>query len=340
MESKSHVVVVPNELTIDKMFSLFVYTREVLGFTLEQMDIHFEDEYLGKGIPEGIPDIDVRQKYNKRGFGSALECLARVFPKLHRVLGMDHLIDILNRNNKTGYLKSDSLSLVWLIRQMPRLAHNCSPRQHRLYIIGLFWSVCEIYFAAAQNDENCGLDTVTSLQNPFTMEGYMKMWDTIESAYEGDPRFSEFDELFTRADAREEQAQERAIAIQPTHTFEVRSINGGKVVGHYIESDDDRVPRRYFHLHPEVLVLLARKPEKRNYAVFTRGSQNLNPLFQALSNQEPDRWDLVPGGGSAMLLNGSSTRARQASDLKPLELIELVTTHLRYRSRSEARRRK
>lgn len=330
---KSQIVVVPNELTIDKMVTLFVYVREVCGWSLEQMDIHFEDEFIGTGIPSEVADIDVRVKYNKKGFGSALEALVYENRAISTVPGMLHLVELFNKNNKTGFLKGYPFSLVWLIRELPRLAHNVSSKEHRLSIIKLYWTVCEVYFMAAQRNEVA----VTRIENPFTITGYSELLDISE--YIESSLLTEFAELFERAQYREGQATERAKNLKPTNTFWIKNLSGGgNVAGHYIETDDDRVPRRYLHDHDDVKILLCRKPKNGNYAIFVRGAQNLTFLFGVLKRREADRWDLVPGGGSPMLLNGSSTRARLASEITPTELIRLIEDNLRYQTRSEQRK--
>lgn len=328
---RSQVVVVPNELTIDKMVTLFVYVRYVCGWSLEQMEIRFEDEFLGTGIPHDIPDIDVRVKYNKRGYGSALEGLVYENRSVSTVPGMLRLVELFNKNNKTGYLKGYPFSLVWLIREMPRLPHNVSSREWRLEIVKLFWTVCEVYFMAAERDQA----SVAAMENPFTITEYSQLLDIC--TYLEDSRLTEFAEFFERAEYREDKAQDRAESITPSKVFTVRRMAGGDVAGHFIETDDDRVPRRYLHSHAEVSVLLTRKPKSGNYALFVRGTQNLKHLLGVLQRREPGLWD-IPESGSQMLLNGSSTRAKKGSTQTPSQLIQLIQENVRFQTRSEGRK--
>ncbi len=326
-------VVVPKTLTWDKMSALYVWTTFGVPGQLRWFDevlVRFEDEFESPdAIPADMDDIDVRVKYNAGNeFGSATEAVATQLG-LTRMHGMPRLIELLGANNRTGYLKSDQGSLVWLIRAMYEVSHNVDPFEHRRNVIRLFWPVMATYFAAATSTDE---QAISAIGNPFTLNGYQELIAIAGGGDDARLHLAQLNNAFESARRRQEQANGRAAAIE-ARTFQVPLYrNPGNGVGHMIETDDQRVAGQYLRDHSDIVMLVVRK-RTGHFAIFVRGRQDLTVLVSALEAVEPGRWFYDTRPMSPLLLNGSSSRDAVASDLKPGQLIELIQTHHQHRSR-------
>ncbi|MBU0707169.1 hypothetical protein KKG41_02245 [Patescibacteria group bacterium] len=329
---KKPEVVVPKTLTWDKLTALYIYVVYVLKQPLSEVGVHFEDEYQNHGsIPGGVYDLDVVQRYNMSGrFGSATERVASNHDLMEEVPGMRHLVSILNRNNRTGCLKGQQQSLVWLIRELYEAGRNVDFRQHRLSVIDLFWPVLDTFFKAAHECE----PAVEALSETLTLGGYTKLMHLAKvSDDEITQRLGQLKAGFQKARAAWERSRTKASTVQPEHAFNVSvyRMPDSEADAHMVVSDDTRLPREYLRAHGEVRLLVIRK-RSGHYAIFVRGRQILERLHVILEEREPGRWFHDTRPDSPLLLNGSSSRAAVASDLKPLELIRLIQDNYRHRT--------
>lgn len=354
--SEKIVFAVPREPKIDQIFALFIrmwcVLKEVPNFLetplrdlLEKhVAIVFRDE--GTKLPVGAIPVDW-ESYNKTRWGSATEQQARecnlVNGDHENIPGLRHLVHLLNDNNQKGTLRRGEGSLVLLLRKAYELDRG-SFRSHcgedfdrsfdtfRLRILCLYWPVVQTYFMAC---EMCP-EEVEEIKNPFTLDGLAAVMETCNCPdLQIDDDMKPFEDLETLVERREAKARERARSLKPYQSFQVPT-GGQWETGHHIEVDDRLVATNYLEIHRrEVAVLIVRRRDTRQYAVFTTGQQSFQNLFDELHRIEPGRWHLEDRNKavSPMLLNGSASRDAVPSDLKPTELIELVKNHFVYRRR-------
>ena len=326
-------VVVPLTCTWDKLAALCLHVLVVRGTTFDRITIRFEDEFCDErgnpsidAIPANFYDVDVRQRYNRTPeFGSATHREA-ITNNVGNIPGVGHLVGLMNENNRTANLKNRyRRSLVKLIREMYEVEHNVSFLQHRRNVLGLFIAVMETYFAAAARD----LDEIEAMENPFTVDGYGDMLALL-----GNDRPTILEILvpikraLTQAQTRHRKAVGRA-QDATVRVFEIPATGGGQPAElHLLDSDDRKIAGPYFQAHggannPSLGILLIHGSDG-SYALFTQGVWDLSGLATILNEVEPGRWHFERRYRNAMLLNGSGSRAGVASELKPMQLVELI----------------
>ncbi|MDD5566739.1 MAG: hypothetical protein PHH01_00940 [Patescibacteria group bacterium] len=320
-------VMVPKTLTWDKLTALYIYVVYHLKLALSEVVVRFEDEFPDHGsIPEGVYDLDVVRKYNADGrCGSATQRVVQECG-LAAIPGMAELVEVLNENNRTGFLKNRPNSLVWLLREVYEAGHNVPFSEHRMNVVRMFWPVQEAYFQAAREHDDM-------VQQPLTLDGYAALLQLNGCpAEEIAERRSQLEREFERARNGRERAREKVESIQPTRTFWISLYQSSKSAeAHLIQTDDQRLPREYLREH--MVPLLVVRKRSGNYAIFVRGHQDLLPLYQALVALEPGIWFHDTRPDSPLLLNGSSSRMAPTSKLVPAQLIELIQGNYLHRTR-------
>lgn len=332
-----HTVLVPKTLTWDKLTGLYLYVVFVLKTTFDRVSILFEDEVSDprQALREGAFDLDVVRKYNaetdergRKKYGSAAHRVA-IERRVGNIPGMERLIGLCNRNNETGYLKGYPRSYVWLIREAYELGRNVDAHTHKVNVIRMFWPVLESFFAAAAKD----LDAVEAIENPFSAAGYAVLME-IEGLPkdEIDCRLAVYDDYFERAGDRRDRTVEKVKeGYASTREFAIPWLVGGETVGHLVESDDRRIRNPYFDTNSDVRLLVVRG-SSGHYAIFPRGHQDFRQLHRALEAREPGKWFLDDRPDAPLLLNGSSARHAQPSELKPAEIIAIIQANYRHRN--------
>ena len=85
---------------------------------------NFPDEKIAEWEKLGICCIDVgRRKYHQVREGSATEWLVEHY-RLKRTTGIEKLIEVINKNNRTGYLKSFRNAVPFIMRELYELEAN------------------------------------------------------------------------------------------------------------------------------------------------------------------------------------------------------------------------
>lgn len=330
---------VPRTLTWDKLCALYLWVRHFFPdrifwsfselIRLGLADIFFD----GDGErPAGAIDVDVLRDYKKSGHGSATEKVAQE-QGLMNVPGVRCLVQLLDKNNRTGNLKSGEKSLVALIREFFNVGTENPSRERRIKTIDFMWPAVEAYFEACADH----MADVEGLKNPFTLATFQELCDLGNVESSRTQIFLErFQQMFESAGNLREGAKERAAEIKAGE-FDVPLYPGvGSVKGHLIESDNTRIASEYFKAHEngEPAVLVVRR-KGGNVAIFCRGVQNFSDLYVELEAREPGRWYLETRNPSPMLLNGSTSRHAEPTKLRKDELVALIQKHYQHRTRKD-----
>lgn len=325
------VFLVPRTLTWDKLCALYLQVllhcpNRRFGSFSEVMQAGVADIcFDGENRPEKFVDVDVIRDYKRSGHGSATERVAQEHGLLD-LPGVSHLLQLLNKNNSNGFLKSFPESFVWLIREFFNVGAENPSRDRRIKVIDTMWPAVEMYFAACEVDEAA----VTAMKNPFTVESFEKLCDIAQV---GEMQIvywvSRYQSMFASAKKQGVVAQQRALDIVP-ETFTVTGSVPG--VGHVIESDNTRVAGQYLRENPDVAILMVRR-RNGNVAIFCTGRQNFNALHAELERLEPSVWYLETRNPSPMLLNGSTSREAAPTKLSKKMLVELIQSNHRHTPR-------
>jgi hypothetical protein len=328
------VIVVPFNLKWDQLSALYIFLIFILKVNPKDVIIRFEDEFKRvKDIPEDVLDVDVRVRYKDSGKQSATAYIST--EDVLAIPGVAYLIKLLNHNNEHGTLKSQSDSLVTLIRRIPEVSHNVTNEEHRASIVDLFFPVLEAYFAAAA----ANLEQVEGMKNPFTM-GNFEVLGQI-AGKDVSEHITVLKGEFEKVDTRMKQAEERARIIVP-QLFPVKAKHGMiEDGGHLITTDDKLVSAFYLKQqleHSSTLRILVTRNRVGNYAIFATGGQSLTALAEVLQSREFNVWfHHTPKGSTEKLLNGSGSRFSHEgpSKVTPSQMISIVQASFTYVSRTD-----
>ena len=325
---------VPRTLTFDKVVALYLWLycktdkrswslRETLKDTGSA--IVFEDE--ARPTDGEIVDVDVETNYKKQNVGSATEYVVEQYGLAEVLPGVDRVVALLNRNNTTGHLKSDTGSLVALIRELFNIGTDKPSHDARQRVIELLWPCVHAYFEGAARDEK----KVASWRNPFTREHYAELLTLCGQQPAG--WLELLDRAFTSTEKKKETAAATASTIAAYHFDVPLYQSSGNGIGHYIVSDDPRVARAYLQEQLSVVLLIVRR-RSGNVAIFCRGKQQFGGLYAALQKNEPgDTWYHETRYSSPMILNGSTSREKPPTSLSRDQLIATVQRHYQHRAR-------
>ena len=334
---RSVTVLVPRTLTWDKLVALLLKTWCLCGRLVESFEeaaregivVVFDGDTPREQLPADLEDIDVLQPYNRqKDVGSATEKVVRDHG-LEELPGVRYLVEILNKNNATGYLKNDEGSLVALIREMFNIGAAKPSQSSRLGVISLLWPAATAFLKASEVDPTA----VRATGNPFTVRnvrGMLRMAGWKEASITA--YCDQLDRMFQKVAKKQEAAAQKA-REKPVCTFEVPIFGTEqKGIGGFVETDDTRYAGEHFRSHQNTLVLVVRR-SSGNVAIFCRGEQSFESLHAALDGKEPGLWFLDSRPTSPMLLNGSTTRSAPATALKKPEIIRLIQEHHVHRTR-------
>jgi len=330
---------VPQSLTWDKLCALFIHMWAADGamppaallnhLKVRGHRICFQDE---GDVPEDCVDVDVIEPYNRdQRIGSATEKAVDMYG-LDDLPGASRLIELMNANNRTGYLKESDHSLVALIRELNKVGTAHPSIERRLHDVAMLWIAVRVYFLASDIEP----ESVARLSNPFTVKNMVLLMGKIGVADQAIIAFqAHLDNAFAKTDNATNKAQEKALSIQPVCRFAVKVKDrlGQHVAGHVIQTDDTRVPAQYMREHLEVCVLVNLR-RSGNVAIMCRGEQDFTLLFEALEGRDPGRWYLFQKQGrSPMVLNGSTSRSAPPTQISLSELVTMIIAHHEHRSR-------
>lgn len=299
MSASTKTILVPRALLWDKLCALYIAVLAIVqhidSWSFRELCAAHNIELLFDGdgpVPNNAFDVDVLVPYRQSAgrYGSATEKLARELG-LEETPGMERLLALLGENNKTGYLREDTQSLVNLIREL----FNANPsRERRLGVIELLWPAVHAYFTASEKN----LGRVESWPNPFTLNNFREALKLSGMKVEEARHYTDaVDKAARKSTAADERSAHQAETIK-AHQFTVLLASGqGTVPGHFVESSNTRLARHYLRQHRDVCLLMVRNPISGNVAIFPRGSQDLTVLHQALEEKEPGLWSLGNGGG-------------------------------------------
>lgn len=328
-----HGVVLPAKPPIDKIAAMVLVEttmpEDVVAKIITFWDsMECPEEMLAKWRSEGIYPIDLgSEKYNRSGsgVGSATEDAARRLgledkPEIRKVVGM------MNKNNKTGYLKGFGLSLAWLIRELYELwGYDHSQIVRRMaHVIHMFlvadkaagWveplpdegtQIAKDFPAIWERTQACSFA-------PFTIGRYLR--DLVRSGQYTEGEIREWVGWWLRAWDSVEKAMLDARAearVIPRTEFQARGLRGLA-----IETTSKFVVRE---VSRECQILVTRNPQTGLSVVLAKGF-DLSALAAKMAQEgmEPGLWYYKPEAGQ--LLNGSV----QYTDHQPTRfgLVELV----------------
>lgn len=322
----------PHAPKLDKLGALYILLTYVYNLPLEAADIRFHN--AGQPLPEGFIDVDAVSDYKSSGFRSATQrvlddALGQAL-KLRTIRGMEHFAACFDTNNATGALKNRFASNLFnLVNDWPRVGHNVSRHEHMMQVIETVFGVFDRYFDAAVIDT----DAVNAIENPFCLSGIEQLGSAAGGSL--DMMLEELEHLFARTSKADGQTRKRAEAIKPELTFEVPTKGDQMVGGAVYRTDDRRMSRHLFDLHPETHVFVM-KHRTGNAVIMTRGQQNLGELAKVLNELEPGLWHHETRYKSPFLANGGETRSVTPTSLTASQLRDLIVKHFTYMTRNQS----
>ena len=338
-EIKAGGVVLVQEPQFDKIAAKRILER-YLGYTLPVANFWASNEEpdnntFQQWVDGNIIPIDLgRDKYHARGTRSALESIM-VDYEIPRDQPLQELLDMVNKNNLTGYLKGFYGSITWTLRELYKLGRN--PEEVIMAVSHVIDIFLKAFDKSAQPGENAilerlvggliGRDFLKSNFSPFTIPRYMRdMWRVGISVEEIIRRAKYFAEGWQSAQRMRQQAKNDLLTgngFEVTLNFALGPGRGGLV-----RTDSPFVSRE---LVKEFLLVIV-KNSKGNVRIQTTAQNarvDLSRLARLLDELEPRRWFYDPR--LPALFNGTRQYRVWASSLSDHQLVELVRQNVRFR---------
>lgn len=317
---------------LDKIAALYILLTYVKPEQLSDAAIVFHT--ADQPLPEDFIDVDAVSDYKSAGYRTATQRIVDDEPYKHLNLrsipGMDHFVSRFDLNNSNGSLKNRFASNLFnLVNDWPRVGHNVPRHEHMMEVIETVFGVFDHYFVAAEFNAVA----INSIENPFCLSG-IKELEFVTNQVFVEQVCDEIEHLLARTSKADGQTRKRAEAIKPELVFEVPTKGDQMVGGAVYRTDDRRMSRHLFDLHPETHVFVM-KHRTGNAVIMTRGQQNLSALAQKLNELEPGLWHHETRYKSPFLANGGETRSVTPTALTASQLRNLIVEHFRYATRSQ-----
>lgn len=336
-------VILPEQPTFDKVAAMYVLLyaldlREPAGFPMRFYGVDIQDSTLQSSINEGFYPLDVgSNKYQHRGTGSALETVVRDFdldPTVDESLA--RLIEVVNRNNQTGYLKSRPQSLVWAIREAYKVGED------RGVVVTEMLNVVDVWFRTTDGEplvrewpeasDFRTLDEVLPYLKDTTQEltlgWYVRQkFELGDLAGEIRDRAKWWLRVFRSARKAEKKTAED---LEFTFRKEFEILDGLPAV--VVESDDQRAGRQLIRQRYAVVVV---RRKSGNVAVLSNQRSRLDMSQVAIRLNELDTQRGSPSGiwfydeRIQAVLNGSFSWRQPATRLSIEEIIEVIQRKIR-----------
>lgn len=348
--SQKLIVAVPRELKIDQICALFVRLVVELQQVTNLMTASFAEvmahtQLLFRDnddteLPAGAIQVDWTP-YNQLSeqFASATGAQAAI-GKIDDLEDFQYLVSLLDANNAEGVLVKGPESLAKMLRRIYELDRGAFRSLYgdpaaqdfdtfRCRVLALYWPLIQLFFRAA----NVDLAAVKVIENPFSTNGMLMMLGIVGE--QGGDMIANFQHAEELVAARMERAESKVRkAWETARQFNVPANDGSVVNGWFIETDDRLVPGLFLEQHRAQtgVLIVKRTDDSGRYTIFTTGQQDLTFLQAELTRREPvAEWYLFhKAPQSAMLLNGSASRAATPSMLGSSVVIRLVQDHVMY----------
>lgn len=327
-------VIMPPQPTFDKCCAYFVMLQR-LGARDGDFPVEFhgvptgDDDRIRALKKRGFYALDVGDnKYQNRRCSSALEVVCRDFG-VEPDEALKKLLEMVGRNNKTGYLKGSSFSLVWALREAYKLERDPrkvvskvltlvdayfrdqrgSERKREWPMVGRYASLNEVMLALGDSALFCDWFTLAyfvnvcfSLGDPITkIRDEAKWWLRVFEATK-------------KADVKTAESLEWARKKE----FVVCGLTGC-----IVETDDPRVGR---HLLTQMnyAVVVIRRPSG-NVAILTNKKLrfDMSPVAAALNRREGEIW--FYDDRLQACLNGSNAWSQPPTSLSLEEISQIIS---------------
>ncbi|MGD0976773.1 MAG: hypothetical protein ABR875_00565 [Minisyncoccia bacterium] len=257
------------------------------------------EEILRIWKENNVVPIDIgNDKYHTRGTGSALESIVIDFA-IPKTPALQILIDLVNKNNQTGFLKGNNESIVWTLREMHDLGYD--PKE----VVEAVGDVVAAFL-------NTG--TVPNLKQEFTVTDYSERLAALGLE---EPVVKSRSEYFRTAYAKAKAEQKRArLDVDAKRGFKLNDF--GKGVHVALEKNDRYLRREIVRRHQLVVF---RNPS--GHAAIQGRGFDLTQLADELKRREPGIW-FFDNRLPAMLNSSKQYTAIPPTGLSDNELVQLV----------------
>jgi hypothetical protein len=323
-------VVMPWKSPIDKIAALAMLLRHN-NASLETLEYFTRNDISDREIAvwEGnkVYPIDIgRRKYSQANVGSATEWLAKQY-SLELSHGERVLVNLINKNNKSGFLKNFKFAVPRLVRELYELDESES---WALTVINAAVDVVNAFLNAwemgSRNDlmdadlQRLATKLSESAGEPLTLGRYLQdLWKLGESSEAIQQKI----EFWRNGERRLQEERTRANAefraIENREEFDACNVRG--IVLH---TDDRFLADAATRTRDYGIRIFV---QHDGHTVVSTNRFQLGALYDELQRRERGRWYYNREMG--VLINGGPQYTGVvATDIQPLELIELLRKHV------------
>ena len=338
-QTKAGGVIMLHEPQFEKIAARSIVQR-FLGYALPvvilwQRNDEPSEEIFRQWLEGNLIPIDIGQnKYHTRGTRSALESIIEDY-EIPLEPALKQLLEIVNKNNLTGYLKGFHGSIVWTLRELYKL--GCNQRE----VIGAVNDVVEAFLDAfdkpALPGEEAvltglvsgliGKDFLKSNFAPFTIPRYMRdLWRLGVPVEEIVRRAKYFAEGWQSAQSMRARTQEQLLSGENYEVFYNFEFPTGQRGG-LIKTDSPYLSRELVQQFDVAII----KNSHGNVRVQTRGGPQkvyLAALARELEKQEPGRWFHDPRLPACF--NGTRQYQVRPTSLNAEQFVEMIRRLVRF----------
>ncbi len=322
--------IVPFKSPIDKAAAFAVMSMQCAE---EPVWLHvcktttFGDEKIAEWEKKGICCIDLgSRKYHGQN-GSATEWVIGRY-SLPRSEGIQKLIEVINKNNRTGYLKSFKGAVAHTMREMYELEKNTAD----------WWSVKVLSRAAdivtafvrVENGEIFNRtqmpDQIAQLvaqfgdtDKPLTLGQYASNLWVLGEESEAIQEKLEFWQTGLKRLAEAKRVAKLCVAKEKLNSFYV-----GNLPGVLLEKRDHFFMKEVLRAHKFAIRIIV---DDSGHAAISTNKLDCSTLYRHLNLREPGRWHHNEQMG-ALINGGPQYTETVATDVPPKKLVEMVQYYL------------
>lgn len=306
---------------------------------------NFSKEQIAEWDKKGICCIDLGQrKYHYANEGSATEWLVRHY-SLPRTTGVQKLIEVINKNNQTGYLKSFRNAVPHIMREL----YELEPNDADWWSVKVFSEAAKVVvaFVRVQNGESgrepsVAPADVTKLVNdfgdvdkPLTLGQYAwHLWILGEPLETIQEKLEFWQKGIKRlADARQRAKAEVAQAIEKGNlpTFRLKVGKDKFLPGVLLVNRDHFFTKGVLHARKFAVRVIV---DENGHAAISTNNFDCSALAKALELREPGKWHHNEQMGS--LINGGPMYVgNPVTQIPALALIQFAKEYLALKPRKK-----
>lgn len=285
---------------------------------------NFSDEKIAEWEKRGICCIDVgRRKYHNVTEGSATEWLVEHY-NLNRTVGVTELVEVINKNNRTGYLKSFRNAVPHIMRELYELEANDAD----------WWSVRVLSEAAkvvsafvrVANDEGVERaqmpEPIAQLvaqfgdgNRPLTLGQYVNNLWALGETFEAILEKLEFWQKGLQRLAKAKNAAKVRLTQAKLNTFHVRNLPGV-----LLERCDHFFTKEVLHTRRFAIRIIV---DDGGHAAISTNALDCTALAEFLKRGEPGMWHHNEQMG-ALINGGLQYTETPPTNIPAKRLLELV----------------